>query len=118
MLESFEAATAHCAERRHVEYFAAKAEADVSGGFQVELARSGKTLNVPAGKSILDVVLDAGISVNTSCREGICGSCETRIISGQAEHRDALLSPEEQAANQTMMICCSGSRSSKLVLDL
>lgn len=118
MLESFEAATAHCADRRHVEYFAAKAEADVSGGFEVELARSGKTLKVPAGKSILDVVLDAGITVTTSCREGICGSCETRIISGEAEHRDALLSPEEQAANQTMMICCSGSRSPKLVLDL
>lgn len=118
MLEGFEAATAHCQERRHLEYFSAKAEADVSGGFQIELARSGMTLNVPAGKSILDVVLDAGITVTTSCREGICGSCETRIISGEADHRDALLSPQEQAQNQSMMICCSGSKCAKLVLDL
>lgn len=118
MLAGFEAATAHCAQRRHVEYFAAKAEAAVAGGFSVELARSRLTLEVPPGRSILDVVLDAGIAVATSCREGICGSCETRILEGEADHRDALLSPEEQALNQSMMICCSGARSRKLVLDL
>lgn len=118
MLESFEAATAHCPERRHVEYFGAKAEAAVAGGFTVELARSGLTLAVPAGKSILDMVLAAGIAVPTSCREGICGSCETRILEGEADHRDALLSAEEQAQHKSMMICCSGSRSSRLVLDL
>jgi vanillate O-demethylase ferredoxin subunit len=118
MLVSFEAATAHCPERRHVEYFAAKAQAATEGGFVVELARSKLSLPVPPGRAILDVVLAAGVSVPTSCREGICGSCETRILSGQADHRDALLTPEEQAQNQSMMICCSGARSPVLVLDL
>lgn len=118
MLTSFEAATAHCPERRHVEYFSAKAEAAVEGGFEIELARSKLTLAVPPGCSILDVVLAAGISVTTSCREGICGSCETRILEGEADHRDALLSEEEQANNQSMMICCSGAKTRKLVLDL
>lgn len=54
----------------------------------------------------------------TSCREGICGSCETRIIDGIADHRDSVLSAEEQAQNTSMMICCSGAKSARLVLDL
>lgn len=118
MLAAFETATAHCADRRHVEYFAAKAEAAIKGGFSIELARSKLTLDVPPGRSILDVVLAAGISVTTSCREGICGSCETRILEGEADHRDALLTEEEKLQNQSMMICCSGAMSRKLVLDL
>lgn len=118
MLESFERATAHCIKRRHLEYFGAKAEAAVDGGFEIELARSAMTLQVPKGRSILDVVLDAGISVAVSCREGICGSCETKILQGEADHRDSLLSPQEQAQNKSMMICCSGAKSARLVLDL
>ncbi len=118
MLEAFEQATKHCRDRAHVEYFGAKQEAALEGGYTIELARSGKTLHVPPGRSILDVVLAAGINVKTSCREGICGSCETGIIEGEADHRDALLTPEEQAENTTMMICCSGAKSGKLVLDL
>lgn len=118
MLQAFEQATAHCKDRAHVEYFSAKSEAALEGGFTVELARSGKTLTVPAGRSILDVVFDAGISVPSSCREGICGSCETRILAGEADHRDAVLSEAEQRAQTTMMICCSGAKSARLVLDL
>lgn len=118
MLDAFEQATAHCRDRAHVEHFSAKAEAALQGGFTLELARSGRTLQVPPGRSILDVVQAAGISVPSSCREGICGSCETRILAGQADHRDALLSSAEQEANESMMICCSGARSEKLVLDL
>jgi vanillate O-demethylase ferredoxin subunit len=118
MLEAFEEATARRGERAHVEYFTAKSEAALEGGFIVELARSRRTLQVPAGRSILDVVFDAGISVPSSCREGICGTCETGILAGEADHRDALLSDAERAANKSMMICCSGSRSNRLVLDL
>lgn len=118
MLEGFEAATSHCPERSHREYFGGGGEAATTGGFTIELARSGLTLAVPPGASILDVVLGAGIAVPTSCREGICGSCETRILSGQADHRDKLLSTEEQQHNQSMMICCSGARTDRLVLDL
>lgn len=118
MLQAFEQATAHCRERAHVEYFSAKSAAALEGGFTVELARSGKTLTVPPGRSILDVVFDAGISVPSSCKEGICGSCETRILAGEADHRDAVLSEAEQHAQTTMMICCSGAKSATLVLDL
>lgn len=118
MLQGYEEATAGCRERAHMEYFSAKSEAALEGGFEVELVRSGLVLNVPAGKSILDVVMSAGVNVPTSCREGICGSCETRIIQGEADHRDAVLTPEEQQENTTMMICCSGAKSSRLVLDL
>jgi len=118
MLTAFEQATSTCVERRHVEYFAAKNDAALSGGYVVRLARSGRDLQVPPGKSILDMVLEAGVAVPTSCREGICGTCETRILEGQADHRDALLTQEEQEANQSMMICCSGAKTSRLVLDL
>ena len=118
MLEAFEQATLGCRERAHVEYFSARSKAAREGGFTIELARSRLTLQVSAGRSILDVVTDAGINVPTSCREGICGSCETRILEGEADHRDALLSEQEQAQNQSMMICCSGARSARLVLDL
>lgn len=118
MLNAFEAATDHRKESAHLEYFTAKEEAALDGGYEIELAKSKLILKVPAGKSILDVVFEAGISVPSSCREGICGSCETAILCGEADHRDALLSDEEKESNQTMMICCSGAKSKKLVLDL
>ncbi|ATO20158.1 oxidoreductase [Acinetobacter sp. LoGeW2-3] len=118
MLNAFEAATEHRKDTAHLEYFSAKEEAALDGGYEIELAKSNLILKVPAGKSILDVVFEAGVSVPSSCREGICGSCETTIISGEADHRDALLSDEEKVSNQTMMICCSGAKSKKLVLDL
>lgn len=119
MLEAFERATAKLeSEKIHVEYFAAKQAPSTEGGFDVELAKSNKTLHVPKGKTILDTVLDAGVVVPFSCLEGICGSCETKIISGEVDHRDLLLSEQEKSANKTMMICCSGSKGGKLVLDL
>lgn len=118
MLAAFEMATADRSHTAHLEYFSAKEEAALNGGFEIQLAKSNLILKVPAGQSILDVVFDAGISVPSSCREGICGSCETVILSGEADHRDALLSEDEKASNQTMMICCSGAKSKTLVLDL
>lgn len=118
MLNAFEDATAHRKDTAHLEYFSAKEEAALAGGYEIELAKSNLILKVPAGKSILDVVFEAGISVPSSCREGICGSCETTILCGEADHRDALLSDEEKESNETMMICCSGAKSKKLVLDL
>jgi ferredoxin-NADP reductase len=119
MLEAFEKATApRSADHVHVEYFQAKQARALDGGFEVELARSNRTIAVEPGKSILDAVLDAGVSVNYSCAEGVCGTCETRVIDGIPDHRDLFLSTEEQAANKTIMICCSGSKSGTLVLDL
>jgi ferredoxin-NADP reductase len=119
MLKAFETATANWPrEQVHVEYFTPKQEADKKGGFVVELARSGQEFVIPEGKSILQVLLDAGVDVDYSCELGICGACEQRVISGIPEHRDAILTEEEQASNTKVMICCAGCKSERLVLDL
>ncbi|WP_433234381.1 PDR/VanB family oxidoreductase [Actinomadura nitritigenes] len=105
----------------HIERFQAKAF-DVDPArerpFQVVCARSEVTVQVPAGRSITDCLDGAGIAVPTACREGICGSCETKILDGVAEHRDSLLTRAEQEAGQTLMVCVSRARSERLVLDL
>jgi tetrachlorobenzoquinone reductase len=119
MLEAFEAATRdRPTEHVHVEYFKAKEKPAAEGGFEVKLAQSKRTIQVEAGKTILNALLDAGIAVNYACTEGVCGTCETRVIEGVPDHRDLFLSKEEQATNKTMMICCSGAKSGTLVLDL
>ncbi len=119
MLTAFEQAAASLPPAQvHLEYFAAKESAATDGGFTVELARSGKSVSVRAGQTILDSLLDIGIEPPYSCQEGICGTCEVRVIEGTPDHRDLVLSTAEKAANNRMMICCSGSRSAKLVLDL
>ncbi|AKC72228.1 PDR/VanB family oxidoreductase [Pandoraea oxalativorans] len=119
MLAAFEEATASLPrEQVHVEYFTAKQEAALDGGYTVELRRSNKTLSVPPGQTILQVVRDAGVDVPYSCEQGVCGACETRVIEGRPDHRDAILSDPEKAANETMIICCSGCKGDRLVLDL
>lgn len=102
----------------HFERFAADQEAATGGGFTLELARAGRTLAVPSGKTILDVLLDAGVDVPYSCSQGVCGSCQTRVLAGEPDHRDCYLSDDERAANDSMLVCCSGARSASLVLDL
>ncbi len=88
------------------------------GGFDVRLHRSGRTVTVPPGETILDILLDAGVNVSFSCTEGVCGTCETKVIDGIPDHRDTFLSDEEKAENSKIMICCSGSKSPVLTLDL
>ncbi|MBT2440561.1 oxidoreductase [Streptomyces sp. ISL-36] len=104
----------------HLERFAPKK--DVTAGplttFEVELAQSGKTLKVSEDMSILEAVGDAGVSVMTSCEEGICGTCETTVLSGEIDHRDSVLTDQERTAGNTMMICVSRARGDRLVLDL
>ena len=112
-----DAAKAFPAAQVHVEYFGADAPSDL-GGFTVVLARSGREIAIPAGKSILDALLDEGLDLPHSCMQGVCASCETRVLAGVPDHRDYVMSDEERKAGGTMMICCSGSKSSKLVLDL
>lgn len=102
----------------HMEYFTAKEPLAMSGSFAVRLARSGRVLSVPEGRSILDVLVEAGVQIEHSCSEGICGTCETRVLSGTPDHRDAVLTQKERDANNTMMVCCSRARSAELVLDL
>lgn len=119
MLAAFEAA---CRARPglawRIERFTSDVQAASAGGCTVRLARSGRSVPVPPGQSILDALRAAGVAVVTSCEQGICGTCETRVLGGEPDHRDSLLSDDERRANRSMMICCSGSRSAELVLDL
>jgi ferredoxin len=87
-------------------------------GFEVRLHRSGRTIAVPPGESILDILLDAGVNVAFSCTEGVCGTCETKVIDGIPNHRDSFLTDEEKAENSKIMICCSRSKAPVLTLDL
>jgi ferredoxin-NADP reductase len=87
-------------------------------GFEVELARSGRVLPVPAGVSVLRALEDAGIAVLSSCQEGTCGTCETTVLHGRVAHRDSVLTAAERAAGDVMMICVSRARDRRLVLDL
>ncbi|MFG1826301.1 PDR/VanB family oxidoreductase [Microbispora bryophytorum] len=88
------------------------------GAFEVELALTGTTLTVPEGRSILEVVEEAGVAVLSSCREGTCGTCETAVLGGVPDHRDDLLTKEEREAGDVMFICVSRARSPRLVLEL
>lgn len=88
------------------------------GEFEVELVRSGRTLTVPAGVSVLDTVRAAGVEVLYSCTEGTCGTCETDVLEGTPDHRDSVLGDDERACGETMMICVSRCRGERLVLDL
>ncbi|MEV4233991.1 PDR/VanB family oxidoreductase [Nocardia sp. NPDC050408] len=103
----------------HVERFVPRPVASVArDSFEVRLASSGETFRVGATQSIVDVLDAAGIEIITSCREGTCGSCETAVLAGDIDHRDSVLTVEEQARGDTMMLCVSRAGSEVLVLDL
>lgn len=104
----------------HLERFHPRAQDDDAPqrGFEVLLARSGRLLTVGADQSVLDVLARAGLDLPSSCREGTCASCETSVLDGEVDHRDSVLSEDEQASNNTMMICVSRARSERLTLDL
>ncbi len=87
-------------------------------GFLVRAAASGITVEVGADQSIAQALTDAGVDVLTSCEQGVCGTCLTRVLEGVPDHRDAYLTDEEKAANASITICCSRARSRILVLDI
>jgi ferredoxin-NADP reductase len=121
LLTAVEAGTRHWpAGALHVERFAPRADADAGerAWIEVELAQTGKTVEVPPGRSILEVVEDAGVPVLSSCREGTCGTCEIPVLDGVPDHRDSLLTERERAEGDTMMICVSRACGDRLVLDL
>jgi ferredoxin len=103
-----------------MERFTPKAAGDPvrTDAFEIELAASDRTLTVAPERSILDVVLAAGVQVLSSCQEGTCGTCETPVLDGAVDHRDSLLTDDEKAAGDTMLICVSRAACPKLVLDL
>ena len=88
------------------------------GAFEVHLAQRGEKFRVPADQSILRVLSDAGVDVPFACEQGVCGTCLTKVLAGQPDHWDMCLTPEEQATNTQMMICCSRSQTAALVLDI
>lgn len=105
--------------RLHYEFFgAAPTKQADDGSFELELASSGRVIPVAADKTPLQALLDAGIDIPMSCEQGVCGTCLTRVISGTPDHRDHYLTPEEHAANDQFLPCCSRSKSPRLVLDL
>jgi ferredoxin-NADP reductase len=113
----------HCAHwpsgALRVERFAPKEFDDQPvTSFEVVLKQSGITVHVPEDRSVLEVITEAGVAVMSSCTEGTCGTCETAIVEGRADHRDCVLSDEERAENATMMVCVSRSLGQRLVLDL
>ncbi|NDZ95830.1 oxidoreductase [Streptomyces sp. SID6673] len=103
----------------HVERFAPKALGDlVDDTFDVELSKSGRTITVGGDESILDALLRNDVDIDFSCREGTCGTCEVAVCGGTPEHRDSVLSADEQEANDAMMVCVSRSRTTRLIIDL
>ena len=108
----------------HREYFTPPADptvpADDEGAlgapFKVRLARTGLTLDIPADKTILNVLREHDVEVETACELGVCGTCRTRYLEGEPDHRDFVL--EEHEHKHEMTVCCSRSKSPLLILDL
>jgi ferredoxin len=104
-----------------VEHFHSRATAADEGQrqpFTVELRDSGLTIPVRADQSLLDALRQANIDVQSDCQEGLCGSCEVRVIEGDVDHRDSVLTRGERLANDRMMSCCSRARGETLVVNL
>ncbi len=107
----------------HFEWFSAPASdgavAHVNDdGFWIDLKQSGRSLHVPGGQSILEVLEQSGYELPFSCREGVCGTCETTVCAGEPDHRDYVYSPAQREGLRTMLICVSRARSPRLQLDL
>jgi vanillate O-demethylase ferredoxin subunit len=106
-------------DRLHREYFAA-APIDTrdDGSFEVQVASTGAVIRVAADQSVVAALASAGIDVLTSCEQGVCGTCLTRLLEVTPEHRDMYLTPDEQAKGDQFTPCCSRARTPRLVLDL
>jgi ferredoxin-NADP reductase len=105
-------------EAIHFEYFQNDKIIDASSAFDIELARSAMTLHVPSGKTILEVMREAGLTVPSSCEQGACGTCLTTVMEGEVDHQDVYLNKTEKASNTCMMTCVSRAKSGRLVLDI
>ncbi len=101
-----------------LERFAAPATGAVDTAFEVVAQSTGETYQVSAGCSVLSVLRERGFEIEFSCATGVCGTCETAVLEGEPEHRDAVLTDDERASNETMMICVSRAKSARLVLDI
>lgn len=105
--------------RLHFERFVASATEPAAGGeFEIELESSGAVYRVGPGQSVLEVLRNQAIHLDFGCTEGLCGSCMIEVVSGEVDHRDSILSPEERASNDVMCACVSRAKSQRLVLRL
>lgn len=103
----------------HFEYFGGVSKASTSDEvFEVKLASTGQSFSIPADKSVVEVLAEHGIDIPTSCEQGVCGTCITRILDGTPEHRDTYFTDGERALNNQFTPCCSRAKSAQLVLDL
>ena len=103
----------------HYEFFSADvAPSATDDSFEVQLASSGRIVVVPKDKTVVQALAAAGVEVQTSCEQGVCGTCITRVLSGTPDHKDLYFTPEEHAANDQFTPCCSRAKSARLVLDL
>jgi ferredoxin-NADP reductase len=93
-------------------------EGEGSDGFELVCAQSGLTLTVAPGVSVLQALREAGLDRPSSCEQGVCGTCECRVLEGEVDHRDSILSASERAANDVMMTCVSRAKGARLVLDI
>jgi ferredoxin-NADP reductase len=120
MVDEFDRLTLERPEANtHRERFSATTDALQPGdSFRVRLQRSGLSLTVPAELSLLQVCEASGVNVAYSCEEGVCGACEVKVLAGQVEHRDTVLTPGQRQRSESMMICCSRGVGDSLVLDL
>jgi vanillate O-demethylase ferredoxin subunit len=101
----------------HKEYF--QVETDTSGdSFEVVAERSEKIIMVEAGETILQALAKEGIEIEMSCEQGVCGTCMCDVIEGEPDHRDVYFTDEEKASNEQILVCCSRSKTSRLVLDI
>jgi ferredoxin-NADP reductase len=122
LLDRLEELCTAAGTRLHIERFSADTKqlerASTGGSFEVIAEASGKRITVPAGVSIVSALEEAGIEIPTSCEEGVCGTCETRILAGIPEHNDSVLDNEERARNDVMMVCVSRALTPSLTLDV
>ena len=103
----------------HREYFAAApVDSSNDGSFSVKVGSTGQVFDIPADKTVVQVLESHGIDIPMSCEQGVCGTCLTRVLEGVPEHRDMFLTEEEQACNDQFTPCCSRSKSPMLVLDI
>lgn len=101
----------------HREYF--QVEVDNSGAsFEVVAARSGKSVQVAEGQTILEALGTLGIKIDVSCEQGVCGTCMCEVLEGEPDHRDVYFTDDEKEANDQILVCCSRAKSKKLVLDI
>ena len=117
LMEAVRAMTDHWSSTAvHFEAFSeAETHKPTDKPFKLRLARSGEVLDVPTTKTILEVLRDRGLEVPSSCETGTCGTCRTKLVAGEADHRDLVLAEHERA--DIIMICVSRAKSDEITID-